>query len=84
MEASRGQVADARFRVLANWQTAAKMKAEFPDFAINWQAVFRKPTPGGDGKRIMGLHTEVSGHALRELRSPGWSSCPASMRLASE
>jgi hypothetical protein len=74
MEASRGQVADARFRVLANWQTAAKMKAEFPDFAITWQAVFRDPTPGGDSKRIMGLHTDVplSGHALRELCSPGF------------
>jgi hypothetical protein len=73
LEAGRGQDAEARARVLTNWQTAAKMQAEFPPFAINWQAVFREPRPDGDSKRIMGLHPDVplSGRTLRELRQPG-------------
>lgn len=71
LEASKGQDTDARTRVLTNWQIAAKMKAEFPPFAINWQAVFREPRPDGETKRIMGLHPDVplSGRTLRELRN---------------
>lgn len=73
-EASRAQDAEAKARVLANWQRAAEMKAEFPEFAINWLAVFRPPGSGsGDNKRIMGLHPDVplSGRVLKELRTPG-------------
>ncbi len=49
------------------------MKQEFPPFAINWQAVFRVPTPDREAKRVMGLHpdTPLSGRVLRELRAPG-------------
>ena len=73
LEARQSHDAEARARVLANWQTAARLKAEFPPFAINWQAVFREPRPDGDRKRIMGLHPDVplSGRTLRELRSAG-------------
>jgi len=69
-EASKGKDADAKARVLANWQTAAKMKAEFPPFAINWQAVFRVDSKE---KRVMGLHPDypLSGRTLRELRATG-------------
>ena len=52
------------------------MKMDSPEFAINWQPVFRVPAPGDDSerhKRIMGLHpdTPLSGRTLRELRTPG-------------
>jgi len=69
-EAGKGKDADAKARVLANWQTAAKMKAEFPPFAINWQAVFRVDSKE---KRVMGLHPDypLSGRTLRELRATG-------------
>ena len=70
-EASNGTDADAKTKVLANWQRVETMKKEFPDFAINWQAVFRGP--GGDNKRVMGLHPDapLSGGVLRELRAAG-------------
>lgn len=74
LEAGKGQDADARAHVRANWTRAAQMKAGFPEFAINWQAVFREPAGGGDrGKRVMGLHPDapLSGRTLKELRAPG-------------
>ncbi len=69
-EASKGKDADAKARVLANWKRTETMKKEFPEFAINWQAVFRE---GAEGKRIMGLHpdTPLSGRTLRELQAAG-------------
>lgn len=73
-EASKGKDADARSKVLANWQRVEQMRKAFPPFAINWQAVFREPGSGsGDNKRIMGLHpdTPLSGRVLKELRTPG-------------
>lgn len=72
-EASKGTDADAKARVLANWQRIEAAKKQFPVFAINWQAVFRAPVPGGDAKRVMGLHPDapLSGRTLRELRSAG-------------
>ena len=74
-EAGKGQDADAKARVLANWQRAETMKQEFPAFAINWQAVWRAPGSGGEGgdKRVMGLHPDapLSGRALKELRTSG-------------
>lgn len=72
-EASKCKDADAKARVLANWQRAETLKKESPNFAINWQAVFRLPNPGGEAKRVMGLHPDhpLSGRTLRELRSPG-------------
>ena len=47
LEASKGKDADAKAKVLANWQRVEQMKKEFPEFAINWQAVFRAPGGGG-------------------------------------
>lgn len=72
-EASKGEDVEAKAKVLANWDRAERMKEEFPEFAINWQPVFRTPNPGGDAKRIMGLHPDhpLSGRALRELRGAG-------------
>ena len=73
-EASQGRDPDAQAEVLANWQRAAGMKDDFPEFAINWQAVFREPTGTSDSnKRVMGLHpaAPLSGRVLRELRAPG-------------
>ncbi len=72
-EESKGQDKDAKARVLANWSRAATMKEEFPEFAINWQAVFRAPSESSDNKRTMGLHPDapLSGKVLRELRTPG-------------
>jgi hypothetical protein len=72
-EASKGKDADAKAKVLANWQRVETMKKEYPEFAINWQPVFRAPMPGGDAKRVMGLHPDapLSGRVLRELRAPG-------------
>lgn len=72
-EASKGTDAEAKAQVLTNWQRVETMKREFPPFAINWQAVFRVPAPGGEAKRVMGLHpdTPLSGRVLRELRAPG-------------
>jgi hypothetical protein len=73
LEASEGQDAEAKARVLANWNRAEKMKRDFPQFAINWQAVFRAPEPGRKDKRVIGLHPDapLSGRTLRELRAPG-------------
>jgi len=75
VEAGKGQDADAKAKVLANWQRAEAMKQEFPAFAINWQAVWRAPGEGGDAgsKRVTGLHPDapLSGRTLRELRTPG-------------
>jgi hypothetical protein len=74
LEASQGEDADAKAKVLANWQRAAQLKNDFPEFAINWQAVFREPTGTSDSnKRVMGLHPDapLSGRVLRELRAPG-------------
>lgn len=72
-EASKGKDEAAKAHVLANWERAAAMKDESPEFAINWQAVFRLPNPGGEAKRIMGLHPRhpLSGRTLRELQSGG-------------
>jgi len=75
VEAGKGQDTDAKARVLANWQRVEAMKQEFPEFAINWQAIWRAPGGGGgDGnKRVMGLHPDapLSGRTLKELRTPG-------------
>jgi hypothetical protein len=75
LEASKGQDANAKVKVQANWTRAEQMKQEAPAHAINWQAVFRKPdNGGGDGnKRVMGLHPDapLSGRTLKELREPG-------------
>ena len=75
LEASKGQDANAKVKVHANWTRAEQMKQEAPAHAINWQAVFRKPdNGGGDGnKRVMGLHPDapLSGRTLKELREPG-------------
>lgn len=74
LEASKGQDADAKAKVEANYTRAEQMKQKAPAHAINWGAVFRAPTFGGDGnKRAMGLHpdTPLSGRTLRELREPG-------------
>jgi hypothetical protein len=74
LEANEGQDANASAMVLANWGRTARMKDGFPEFAINWQAVFRAPGSGsGDNKRIMGLHPDVplGGRTLRELKMPG-------------
>ncbi len=73
-EASKGTDAAAKAHVLANWQHAETMKQEFPPFAINWQAVFRVPVPGGKAKRVMGVHpdTPLNGRVLRELRASGF------------
>ena len=64
-EASKCKDAAAKIKVLACWNTAGKMKDTFPQFAINWQAVFRV---GGKDKRIMGLHPDdpLSGRIKRE------------------
>ena len=72
-ESSNGKDADAKAKVLANWQRVETAKTQFPEFAINWQAVFRAPMPGGDAKRVMGLHPDapLSGRTLRELRAAG-------------
>ncbi len=72
-EAVKGGDAAARKAVLANWKRAEQMKKDFPEFAVNWQAVFRVPTPGGKAKRVMGLHpdTPLSGRTLRELQQAG-------------
>lgn len=74
VEASTGQDQAARGRVLANWARVEQMTKDFPEFAIQWQAVFREPGSGsGDNKRIMGLHPDVplTGRVLKELRTPG-------------
>lgn len=73
LEASGGQDADSRARVLANWQRVGQMRREFPEFAINWQAVFREPGTAGDNQRVMGLHPDapLSGRVLKELRAAG-------------
>ena len=75
LEASKGQDANAKVKVQANWTRAEQMKQEAPAHAINWQAVFRKPdNGGGDGnKRVMGLHPDapLSGRTLKERREPG-------------
>ena len=75
LETSKGKDAEAKAKVLANWDRVEQMKKDFPEFAINWQPVFRAPGGGGgDGnKRVMGLHPDapLSGRTLRELRAPG-------------
>jgi len=76
-EAAKGSAArtGARNRVLGNWELAAKMKQEFPPFAINWQSVFRAPEQGRKkiSKAVIGLHpdTPLEGRTLRELRAAG-------------
>lgn len=69
-EASKKMDEAAKAHVLANWERAAKMKDKFPEFAINWQAVFRE---GGKDKRVMGLHPDhpLEGRVLRELQADG-------------
>ncbi len=73
LEASKGKDAEAKTKVLANWDRAEQMKKDFPEFAINWAAVFRAPEPGKEAKRVMGLHPDapISARSLRELRTPG-------------
>jgi hypothetical protein len=46
------------------------MKKAFPEYAINWQAVYRV---GGKDKRVMGLHpdTPLSGRTKREKETRG-------------
>jgi hypothetical protein len=73
-EAGGGRDADARAAVLANWQRVASMRETFPEYAINWQGVFRPPTGTADGaKRTTGLHPDapLGGRMLRELRATG-------------
>ncbi|MBM4154594.1 MAG: DUF4838 domain-containing protein [Lentisphaerae bacterium] len=74
VEASKGKDEEAKAKVLARWERIGQMKKDFPEFAINWQAVFRPPTGAEEaGKRVMGLHPDapLSGRTLRELRTPG-------------
>jgi hypothetical protein len=74
LEASKGQDAGAKVKVMANWQLAGQMKRDFPELAINWQAVFRQSEGDSErNKRTMGLHPDapLSGRTLRELRAPG-------------
>ncbi len=74
LEASKGLDAGAKAKVMANWQRAEQMKRDFPEHAINWQAVFRRPEGDSErNKRTMGLHPDapLSGRTLRELRAPG-------------
>jgi hypothetical protein len=73
VEASKGQDAEAQARVLANWQRVETMKKEFPEYAINWRAVWQAPEPGAKAKRQAGLHPSapLSGRALKELQTPG-------------
>lgn len=73
LEASKGKDADARARVMANWDRVEEMKKTFPEFSINWSAIFRAPEPGKDSKRVMGLHPDapLSGRVLKELREAG-------------
>ncbi|MEW6359043.1 MAG: DUF4838 domain-containing protein [Planctomycetota bacterium] len=70
-EAGKGQDADAKARVLANWQRVETMKRDFPEFAINWLPVFHLPKPGGEAKRVMGLHPDhpLSGRVKREAET---------------
>lgn len=73
LEASKGRDADAKARVMANWDRVEEMKKTFPEFSINWSAIFRVPEPGKDAKRVMGLHPDapLSGRVLKELREAG-------------
>ncbi len=64
-ESSKGKEKQAAAaEVLANWKMAAKMKATFPEFAINWVYVFNQP----NSKRMLGLHPKypLSGRTKRE------------------
>jgi hypothetical protein len=72
-EASKGKDADAKSRVMANWDRVEEMKKTFPEFSINWSAIFRAPEPGKEAKRVMGLHPNapLSGRVLKELREAG-------------
>jgi hypothetical protein len=69
VEQSKGADTDAVTRVKANWEKAAQMRTTSPPFAINWQAVFYKPSH----RWMMGLHPDnpLVGRALREARSTG-------------
>lgn len=73
LEASKGKDADAKSRVMANWDRVEEMKKTFPEFSINWSAIFRAPEPGKEAKRVMGLHPNapLSGRVLKELREAG-------------
>ncbi|MCP5559875.1 MAG: DUF4838 domain-containing protein [Verrucomicrobiaceae bacterium] len=73
LEASKGKDAEAKARVMANWDRVEEMKKTFPEFSINWSAIFRAPEPGKDSKRVMGLHPDapLSGRVLKELREAG-------------
>lgn len=73
LEASKGKDANAKSRVMANWDRVEEMKKTFPEFSINWSAIFRAPEPGKEAKRVMGLHPDapLSGRVLKELREAG-------------
>jgi hypothetical protein len=73
LEASKGKDADAKSRVMANWDRVEEMKKTFPEFSIIWSAIFRAPEPGKEAKRVMGLHPDapLSGRVLKELREAG-------------
>jgi hypothetical protein len=66
-EASECKDTELRAQVLANWEAAQQMKAEFPAFAINWTPVFRQH----EHKRMMGLHPDnpVTGRVKREFET---------------
>lgn len=77
-EASKGKDAEARARVLAEWQRLEPMRKEFPAWAINWAAVMREPAEtakitGKRDKRIEGLHPDspITARTLKELNAPG-------------
>lgn len=76
LEASKGKDADAKAQLMANWKRAAEMKTQFPRYAINWQPVFRQPSPGKKDKSATGLHPDapLSKRVLRELRAEGLES----------
>jgi hypothetical protein len=75
-EAGKGKDAEAKARVLAQWQRIETMRKEFPAWAINWQAVLREPaanTTGKRDKRIEGLHPDspITARTLKEMNAAG-------------
>jgi hypothetical protein len=74
-ESSKGKDEEAKARVLANWERAAVMKKEFPNFAINWMATFNSPgaSAGKRDKRGEGLHpnSPINARVLKEMQAPG-------------
>lgn len=75
-EASNSTDEVAKARILANWERTDVMRKEFPDLAINWNAVFQKPAtnaPANPNKRIEGLHPDspITSYTLRRMQAAG-------------